>query len=98
MPGSLAILSSSFKGDQRGRAIGTWAGFTPIAAALGPILGGWLVENVSWRWVFFINVPLAVVVLAISSHCMLESRDQEKTGELDWWGALLAAAGLGAIV
>jgi len=98
VPGSLAILSSSFKGDQRGRAIGVWAAFTPIAAALGPILGGWLVENASWRWVFFINVPLAIVVLTISSHCMLESRDQEKTGELDWWGALLAAAGLGAIV
>ena len=98
VPGSLAILSSTFSEEQRGRAIGTWSSFTAMAAALGPVLGGWLVEHASWRWVFFINVPLAVVVLAISFHCVPESRDPDAPGSLDWWGALLATAGLGAIV
>ena len=63
IPGSLAIISASYTEDERGRAIGTWSGFTAITAAIGPVLGGWLVENASWRWVFFINLPLAVIVI-----------------------------------
>ncbi|MGH3452506.1 MAG: MFS transporter, partial [Haloechinothrix sp.] len=59
VPGSLAIISASFAGEERGRAIGTWSGFTAITSALGPVLGGWLVDQASWRWVFFINVPMA---------------------------------------
>lgn len=98
VPGSLAIISASFSGEQRGRAIGTWSGFTAITSALGPVLGGWLVENASWRWVFFLNVPLAVVVLGIVFWHVPESRDEEGTARLDWWGALLATLGLGAIV
>src|SRR4028119_1923328 len=97
VPGSLAIISASFSGEQRGRAIGTWSGFTAITSALGPVLGGWLVENTSWRWIFFINVPLAALVLAILFWRVPESRDEE-TRNLDWWGAILATSGLGVIV
>src|SRR6202041_3110980 len=62
VPGSLALISSSFCAEERGRAIGTWSGFTAITAAVGPVLGGWLIEHLSWRWVFFINLPFAVSV------------------------------------
>ena len=98
VPGSLAIISASFSGEQRGRAIGTWSGFTAITSALGPVLGGWLIENASWRWIFFLNVPLAVIVLGIVFWRVPESRDEANSGRLDWWGALLATLGLGALV
>jgi EmrB/QacA subfamily drug resistance transporter len=99
VPGSLALISASFPGEKRGRAIGTWSGFTAITAAIGPVLGGWLVEHASWRWVFFINLPVAVVVFAITSRRVPESRDPERSREsLDWLGALLATVGLGGIV
>jgi len=98
VPGSLAMISASFSGEQRGRAIGTWSGFTAITSALGPVLGGWLVEHASWRWIFFLNVPLAIIVLGIVFWRVPESRDEEGSARLDWWGALLATLGLGAIV
>ncbi len=98
VPGSLAIISAAFGGEERGRAIGTWSGFTAITAALGPVLGGWLVENASWRWVFFINLPLAAATLAIVFWRVPESRDEGATGGLDWGGAALATVGLGALV
>lgn len=99
VPGSLALISASFPLEGRGRAIGTWSGFTAITAAVGPVLGGWLVEHASWRWVFFINSPLALVVLAIAVLRVPESRDPERSGKsLDWLGALLATVALGAIV
>ncbi len=98
VPGSLALISASFPTARRGRAIGTWSAFTAITAALGPVLGGWLVEHMSWRWVFFINVPLALVVIVISVWCVPESRDQHAAGGLDWRGVLLGTAGLGALV
>ena len=99
VPGSLAIISASFDGKQRGQAIGTWAAFTAITMALGPVLGGWLVENVSWRAVFFINVPIAVVVLIITAWRVPESRDEEVVGQrLDWGGAVLAVLGIGGII
>src|SRR6266404_506051 len=63
VPGSLAIISATFGEDERGHAIGTWSGATAITTALGPLLGGWLIEHVSWRAVFFLNVPLALIVL-----------------------------------
>jgi MFS family permease len=94
----LAIISASFSGAQRGQAIGTWSGFTAITTALGPVLGGWLVEHASWRWVFFLNVPLAVIVLAIVFRYVPESREQSGSARLDWWGALLGTVGLGAVV
>jgi EmrB/QacA subfamily drug resistance transporter len=98
VPGSLAIISASFSSEQRGRAFGTWSAFTSITMALGPVLGGWLVENVSWRWAFFINIPLALVVLVVVFWRVPESRDEGAAAGLDWWGALLATLGLGAIV
>ena len=97
VPGSLAIISASYTQNERGRAIGTWSGFTAITAALGPILGGWLVENASWRWVFFINLPIAILVVLISLWRVQESRNQEASKSLDWLGAALATFGLGAI-
>ena len=97
VPGSLAIISASFSGEERGRAIGTWSGFTAITSAFGPVLGGWLVENTSWRWIFFINVPLAAIALFILFRYVPESRD-EAAKKLDWWGAILATLGLGVIV
>jgi EmrB/QacA subfamily drug resistance transporter len=98
VPGSLAIISASFRDEDRGRAIGTWSGFTAITAAIGPVTGGWLIEHVSWRAVFFINIPLAVVVLLISFLSVPESRDEKKAQGLDWPGAALATIGLGAFV
>ncbi len=97
VPGSLAIISAAFSGDRRGRAIGTWSGFTSITTALGPVLGGWLVDNVSWRAVFFLNIPLAVAVLAMVFTHVPESRNPELGRELDWWGAGLATLGLGGL-
>ena len=97
VPGSLAVISASFPEDKRGAAIGTWSGFTAITAAIGPVLGGWLIEHVSWRAVFFINVPLALVVIGISYWRVPESRDNQE-GNLDWRGAVLATIGLGGVV
>jgi EmrB/QacA subfamily drug resistance transporter len=97
VPGSLAIISASYTQDERGRAIGTWSGFTAITAAIGPVLGGWLVENASWRWIFFINLPLAIVVILLSLWRVPESRDEAASKSLDWQGAALATFGLGAI-
>jgi EmrB/QacA subfamily drug resistance transporter len=97
VPNSLAIIGASFEEERRGKAIGTWAGFTAITMVLGPVLGGYLVENVSWRAVFFINIPLAFAVLAITLSRVPESRD-EGAGRLDLPGATLAAAGLGGVV
>jgi EmrB/QacA subfamily drug resistance transporter len=97
VPGSLALISAAFPEKERGRAIGTWSGFTSITAALGPVLGGWIVEHISWRWVFFINLPIAAVVVLITVWRVPESRNPDATGKLDWPGAILATFGLGAI-
>src|SRR5438128_5763988 len=97
VPGSLAIISSSFPESERGRAIGTWSGFSAITAAIGPVIGGWLIEHLSWRAVFFINIPLALLVIVISLRRVPESSDKESVG-LDWWGAIFGALGLGALV
>src|SRR5580658_5515242 len=97
VPGSLAIISASYTEAERGRAIGTWSGFTAITAAIGPVLGGWLVEHMSWRWVFFINLPIAVIVILLSFWRVPESRDEDASKSLDWLGAGLATFGLGAI-
>lgn len=94
VPNSLAIIGAAFEEKRRGKAIGTWAGFTGIAMVLGPVLGGYFAENVSWRAVFFVNVPLAVAVLAITLSRVPESRDREAS-RLDLPGATLAAVGLG---
>jgi EmrB/QacA subfamily drug resistance transporter len=97
VPGSLAIISSSFSEQERGRAIGVWSGFSAITTGIGPVLGGWLIEHVSWRAVFFINLPLALVVILISLRHVAENSDRERS-RVDWFGAILAALGLGALV
>jgi EmrB/QacA subfamily drug resistance transporter len=97
VPGSLAIISTSFDEKNRGQAIGTWSGFTAITTAVGPVLGGWLVEHASWRWVFFLNLPIATAVVAISLWRLPESRNTS-SGHVDWLGAILATAGLGSLV
>jgi EmrB/QacA subfamily drug resistance transporter len=97
VPGSLAIISASFEEERRGRAIGTWSGFSGITAALGPVLGGYLVDNISWRAAFLINVPLALVVLWIAVRHVPESRDPDAR-KLDIPGAMLATLGLGGVV
>src|SRR5438034_800523 len=98
VPGSLALISANFSQDERGRAIGTWSGFTSITAAIGPLLGGWFTEHGSWRWVFFINLPLGLVVLLLALWKVPESRAGNPGQQLDWPGGLLAALGLGGIV
>jgi EmrB/QacA subfamily drug resistance transporter len=97
IPGSLAIISNSFSEKERGRAIGTWSGFSAITAAIGPVMGGWLIEHVSWRAVFFINLPIAFLVVLIALRHVVENSDKENT-RVDWVGAILAATGLGALV
>jgi EmrB/QacA subfamily drug resistance transporter len=97
VPGSLAIISACFDEESRGRAIGTWAGFTTITTALGPVLGGWLIEHASWHWVFFINLPIAVAVIAISLWHVPESRSSDAQS-IDWLGAIVATFGLAALV
>jgi EmrB/QacA subfamily drug resistance transporter len=98
VPGSLAIISASFAEHDRGKAIGTWSGATAITAALGPVLGGWLIDHLSWRAVFFINLPLAALVIAIALRHVSESRNVEMRGNLDWPGAVLVTLGLGGVV
>ena len=97
-PGSLALISASFSGEARGRAIGTWSGFSTITSVIGPVLGGWLVQLGSWRWVFIINVPLAAIVLVILVLRVGESRDESASKAIDVLGATLATGGLGALV
>ena len=98
VPGSLAIISASFDEDKRGKAIGTWSGFSAITTAIGPVLGGWLVEHFSWRAVFFLNLPLALAVVVIAIFRVPESKDEEELGHLDWVGAITATLGLGGLV
>ena len=97
VPGSLSIISACFDEKSRGKAIGTWSGFSAITTAIGPVLGGWLIEHASWRAAFFLNVPLAVAVVAISLWRIPESRGAT-TQRIDWLGALSATIGLGGLV
>jgi EmrB/QacA subfamily drug resistance transporter len=94
-PGSLAMIEASFRRADRARAIGAWSGLTGVAVAIGPLLGGWLVEAVSWRAIFLINLPLGVFVVLAANRRVPETRDLEADGPLDVAGALLAALGLG---
>jgi EmrB/QacA subfamily drug resistance transporter len=97
VPGSLAIISASFDERSRGKAIGTWSGFTAITTALGPVLGGWLIQHASWRWAFFINVPIAAVVVLISVWHVPESRSHS-VKNVDLIGTLVVVLGLGGVV
>jgi EmrB/QacA subfamily drug resistance transporter len=97
VPGSLALISANFPEKDRGRAIGTWSGFTSITAAIGPVLGGWFTQHGSWRWVFFINVPVGLAVVWLALWKVPESKAVQSQ-QFDWVGGLLAALGFGGIV
>ncbi|MER6596080.1 MFS transporter, partial [Micromonospora purpureochromogenes] len=100
-PGSLSVLQSSFHPDDRGRAIGAWSGLAGVTTALGPFLGGWLIDALSWRWIFFINLPLAVAVILAALRWVPESRDENASRSggkrFDVTGALLGALGLAGV-
>jgi EmrB/QacA subfamily drug resistance transporter len=96
-PGSLAILQTSFAEEDRGRVIGAWSGLTGAASAVGPFVGGWLLDVSSWRWIFVLNLPLAAGVLWVCARHVPESRDESAQGSVDWAGGGLAAAGLAAL-
>jgi EmrB/QacA subfamily drug resistance transporter len=98
VPGSLALISVNFPDDERGRAIGTWSGFTSLTAAFGPVLGGWIVEHGSWAWVFFINLPLGLAVLFLALWKVPESRAALESRRPDFAGGALAVLGFGGIV
>lgn len=96
-PSSLAVITAYFDEKRRGKAIGAWSGASAIMAAAGPVLGGTLTELLSWRWVFFINLPLAAITLVILFWRVPESKDHDIAGSVDWLGAALAAVGLSGI-
>ncbi len=96
-PGSLSLIQTTLREDDRARAIGLWAGFGGVAAALGPLVGGYLIDALSWRWIFFINVPLALICVLVTMRFVPESRDADIRGRFDIAGAALGAIGLGAV-
>ncbi|MFI5122633.1 MAG: MFS transporter, partial [Vicinamibacteria bacterium] len=98
VPGSLAILAATFEGEARGRAVGLWTAWTGIATVVGPAGGGALVEALSWRAIFWVNLPLIAATVALTLHSVEESRDSDAFRGIDWLGILLSAAGLGGPV
>ncbi|HEY1428118.1 MAG TPA: MFS transporter [Candidatus Tumulicola sp.] len=97
-PASLALLGATFEGEARGKAVGTWSGWTAVAGAIGPVAGGSIVDHFGWRWIFFINVPIALAVIAIALRHVRESRDDGESGPLDILGSVVVSLGLGGIV
>jgi EmrB/QacA subfamily drug resistance transporter len=95
LPGSLSLLTAAYPEETRGHAIGLWSGFTTLTAAIGPVFGGWLVEYASWRFVFFLNLPIALAVIIIAACYVPESKNNQAGDKLDWPGALLATISLG---
>src|SRR4051812_27009481 len=98
MPATLSIITNAFPPAERGKAIGTWAGVSAIALALGPLVGGWLTEDVTWRAIFFINVPVAAVAIAVTLFATRESRDETATRQVDYPGIAALTVGLTALV
>jgi EmrB/QacA subfamily drug resistance transporter len=96
-PASLAILEAVFRPEDRAAAVGTWAGFAGVAGALAPFAGGWLLDLGSWRWVFLVNVPLALIVVVLVLRHIPETRDDDASGRLDWMGAAATVAVLGSL-
>jgi EmrB/QacA subfamily drug resistance transporter len=98
VPGSLALIDAGITDDDRGRAVGIWAGMSGVTTALGPFIGGWLVDAVSWRWVFFLNLPLAVAVVWIAARHIPESRDPTARGRPDVLGTAAVTVGLSGVI
>jgi EmrB/QacA subfamily drug resistance transporter len=98
VPGSLAIVAATFEGEARGKAVGTWTAWTGIATVFGPAGGGALIEALSWRAIFWVNIPLIAVTVVLAMRAIAESRDPEAAPSVDWPGILLSAAGLGGPV
>ncbi|MDT4996541.1 MAG: hypothetical protein QOD45_609, partial [Pseudonocardiales bacterium] len=96
-PGSLAIISATIHPDDRARAVGAWSGLAGVSTAFGPVLGGWLVQDVSWRWAFGINLPLAAVVICLGLRYVPETRSSEAVHRLDYPGTVIIAAALGCL-
>ncbi|MEW1696491.1 MULTISPECIES: MFS transporter [unclassified Streptomyces] len=96
-PGSLALIQASFHEDDRARAVGLWSGFGGVGAAIGPFVGGWLVDGPGWRWVFLLNVPLAAVCVPVALRHVPESRDRVAHGRFDVLGAFLGAVALALV-
>ncbi len=92
MPGSLAIIAATFEGAERGKAVGTWTAWTGIATVIGPAGGGALVEAVSWRAIFWVNIPLVIFTVLLTRSQVEESLDPEADRTIDWLGILMSAA------
>jgi len=97
VPGSLAILTNNFEGEEQGRAFGVWAAATGVAPIFGPLVGGLLVDNLSWRWIFLLNVPFTALAVWAALRHVKESRDEHASGRFDWLGALLVALAVGGL-
>lgn len=97
VPGSLALIQASFHPDDRARAVGLWSGLGGVGAAIGPFVGGWLVDGPGWRWVFLLNVPLAAICVPVALRHVPESRDPAAHGRFDVLGAVLGAVALGLV-
>ena len=96
-PGSLAILSATFAAEDRAAAVGAWSGLAGVSTALGPLIGGWLVQDVSWRWAFAINLPLAIAVVVLGLRCVPETRAHDPVRHFDVAGTVLIAGALGLV-
>ncbi len=96
-PGSLAMIAGLFQGEERGRAIGIWSGLGGIAGAIGPFVGGWLIGSVGWRWIFFVNLPLAAAVVYVAVRHVPETSDPDASKSIDAGGAALGAIGLAGL-
>ncbi|NKB44522.1 MAG: DHA2 family efflux MFS transporter permease subunit [Alphaproteobacteria bacterium] len=97
VPGSLSLISATFPVESRGKAIGTWSAFTAITMAVGPLAGGWLIENASWRWIFWLNIPFGIAVVLMAIARVPDSRNNQ-AGPLDLWGTTLGSLGLAGVV
>jgi EmrB/QacA subfamily drug resistance transporter len=98
VPGSLSLIGAAYPRSERGGAIGTWSALSGVAAALGPVIGGWLIEHANWTWAFLINLPIGVVLWIVCAWRVPESRDEAASGRVDLRGAALATAGLAGVV